>query len=126
MSGAKYVCSPPPRDRARRKRAGAGSKEAFSDVLLRPLPVQFEDDPARKRPKGRTHSAGCRTAFQASPRGCRSCSRKGGKGRISLTEFVALSATNHAKMYGLYPRKGSITIGSDADMVIWDANKKVT
>ena len=48
------------------------------------------------------------------------------KGRISLTEFVALTSTNHAKLYGLYPRKGSIMIGGDADIVLWDAGKKVT
>ena len=48
------------------------------------------------------------------------------KGRISLSEFVALTATNHAKMYGLYPRKGSIMIGADADIAIWDPDKKVS
>jgi dihydropyrimidinase len=48
------------------------------------------------------------------------------KGRISLSDFVALSATNHAKMYGLYPRKGSIMVGADADIAIWDPEKKVT
>jgi dihydropyrimidinase len=47
------------------------------------------------------------------------------KGRISLPEFVALTATNHAKMYGLYPRKGSIMVGADADIAIWDADRKV-
>jgi dihydropyrimidinase len=49
-----------------------------------------------------------------------------GEGRISLNRMVELLATNPAKLFGLYPRKGTIAVGSDADIVVFDPEKKVT
>src|SRR4029079_4785916 len=48
------------------------------------------------------------------------------KGRITLNDFVALTSTNHAKTYGLYPKKGTIAVGGDADIAIWDPQRKMT
>lgn len=48
------------------------------------------------------------------------------EGRVDLNQCVAVGATNPAKIYGLYPRKGTIQIGSDADIVVWDAERPAT
>jgi dihydropyrimidinase len=90
-------------------------------------PFRYDDPQGKLAPKGRT-------SFRWVPNGIPGVetrlpilfSEGVGKGRVSLNEFVALTATNHAKTYGLYPKKGTIAVGSDADIAIWDPEKKMT
>ncbi|HUK95452.1 MAG TPA: dihydropyrimidinase [Gaiellaceae bacterium] len=48
------------------------------------------------------------------------------EGRITLNRMVELLATNPAKLFGLYPRKGTVAVGSDADLVVFDPRREVT
>ena len=49
-----------------------------------------------------------------------------GKGYLTLNKLVELCCTNPARIFGLYPKKGTLMVGADADVVIWDPNKKKT
>ena len=49
-----------------------------------------------------------------------------GEGRLTPEEFVAVTSTNIARILGLYPRKGSLEVGADADLVVWDPAAKKT
>jgi dihydropyrimidinase len=128
MEGAKYVCSPPPRDAASQLACWRGIQTGVFQVFSSDhCPFRYEDAQGKLTPKGRT-------SFRWVPNGIPGIetrlpilfSEGVKKGRIDLNTFVALTATNHAKMYGLYPRKGTIAVGSDADIAIWDPDKRVT
>ncbi len=128
MEGAKYVCSPPPRDEASQKACWLGLETGVFQVYSSDhCPFRYDSQQGKLVPKGRT-------SFQWVPNGIPGVetrlpilfSEGVVKGRISLNQFVALTATNHAKMYGLHPQKGTIAIGADADIAIWDPERKVT
>jgi dihydropyrimidinase len=127
LEGAKWCCSPPPRDEASQQAVWKGLKDGTFQVFSSDhAPYRF--DASGKLPKGD------KTTFKEMANGVPGLqvrlpllySEGVGKGRLSVNEFVALTATNHAQMYGLHPRKGTIAVGSDADLAIWDPDREVT
>lgn len=124
FEGAKYVCSPPLRE----PEDGEALWQALYTGDLSVLstdhcPFNF----AEQKTLGKDD-------FSKIPNGCPGiedrlmvCHELGvNGGRISLNRFVELNATNPAKLMGLYPQKGTIAIGSHADLVIWDPAAKHT
>jgi dihydropyrimidinase len=124
FEGAKYVYTPPPRPKANQEHLWhAIATDVLSVVSTDHCPFNWDGQKTLGRgdfskiPNGgpgienrlhMLHHFGVR------------------EGRIGWNRFVELVSTNPAKFFGLYPRKGTIAPGSDADIVVWDPEKRLT
>lgn len=121
--GAKYICSPPLRDMA--------TQEALWRQIQNGTLSMVNSDHAPYRFDTGKYHAGPDIGFNRIANGMPGIemrlpllfSEGVNKGRITLNQFVALSSTNAAKIYGMHPTKGTIAIGSDADIAIWDPDE---
>ncbi len=124
FEGAKYVFTPPLREKWNQDRLWNGlAKDQLSVVSTDHCPFCFKEQ--KEMGKG---------DFTKIPNGGPGIENRmslvysGGvaAGRFSVNRFVEVTATTPAKLFGLYPRKGTIAVGSDADVVIFDAKRKHT
>jgi dihydropyrimidinase len=122
FEGAKFVCSPPFRTPADQAALWEGLRDgALAAVSTDHCPFNFATDKVRGRDD-----------FTKIPNGVPAIEDRlvalhhagVGGGRLSLPQFVALTSTNPARLFGLYPRKGTIAPGADADLVLWDSGRE--
>jgi dihydropyrimidinase len=124
FEGAKYVWSPPLREK--------WNQDVLWDALKSGQLQTFGSDQCSFHFKGQKELG--RENFSKIPNGGPMIedrfsllySEGVNKGRISLNQFVDLVSTKSAKLFGLFPKKGTISVGSDADIVIFDPNMKRT
>lgn len=118
FEGAKYVCSPPMRDRWNREPLWRGLQ--LGDLQI------FGSDHCAFNFEGQKELG--RDDFTKIPNGCPGAEERAMvlwtlgvlEGNVSENQFVSVLSTNQAKIHGMYPRKGALSPGSDADIVIWD------
>ena len=128
FEGAKFVFSPPARSLATQEFIWEGITKGVIQAYHSDHAGYRFNDPEGKKVHGDT------APFNRIPNGVPGLetrlpilfSEGFRKGRIDLRRFVELTATNPARIFGLYPRKGTIMVGSDADIVIWDPEQHVT
>ena len=128
FEGAKFMCSPAPRTQQ-------DHDALWQDVQRGTLDIVSSDHSgwSYEGPKGKRVN-GIDAPFRDIPNGVPGLTARlpilfsegVGKGHIDVNRFVAITATNPAKLFGLYPRKGSIAPGFDADLVLWDPRKQMT
>ncbi|MCR0981968.1 dihydropyrimidinase [Roseomonas populi] len=128
FEGAKFMCSPPPRTAADHAGVWSMIRRGVLDMITSDH-CAFSFEGTRGKAKN-----GRDAAFDVIPNGVPGLAARlpvvfsegVSKGRIDLPTFVKLVAENPARIAGLYPRKGVIAVGSDADLVLWDAERPVT
>ena len=127
LEGAKWMCSPPPR-------AEADQEAIWQGLALGDLQVVSSDHAPYAFDATGKLQAGPNPTFKQIANGMPGIEARlpllfdamVSKGRLGLAKFVELTATAPAKIYNLHPRKGSIAIGADADIVVWDPKRQVT
>ncbi|MGD0752468.1 MAG: dihydropyrimidinase [Anaerolineales bacterium] len=135
--GAKWVCSPPVRTQADNARLWEGLADGTLQTIgTDHCPFFFDGTKAivyEGKPIAIPGKELGREDFTKIPNGLPGIGDRlpvlwttgVGSGKLTANQFVALTSTNPARIFGLYPRKGALQPGSDADMVIWDPHKKV-
>src|ERR687897_443248 len=124
FEGAKYVYTPPPRDKA--------NQDVLWNAVRTDILSAISTDHCAFNWNGQKTLG--KDDFSKIPNGGTGLENRlqmihefgVGAERISLNRMVELLSTNPAKLFGLYPRKGTIAVGSDADVVVFDPEKKVT
>ena len=126
--GAKYLCAPVPRDKINQELLWRGIETGvFQVVSSDHCSFLFEGAEGKKRNGPEPHFRRVAPGLPGlETRQALLFSEGVGKGRIDINTFVAVCSTNAAKLYGLYPRKGTIAVGSDADIAIWDPERETT
>ena len=131
FEGAKWVCSPPFRSPHDQEALWQGvADNALQVVSTDHCPFWFQGG-IEGRPAGKELG---RESFAKIPNGCPGIEERmmllytyGVRaGRISLNRWVELCCTNPARLFGCYPRKGTLTPGADADIVVWDPEARRT
>jgi len=135
--GAKWVCSPPMRSAADNARLWEGLKHGTLQTIgTDHCPFFFDGTRAisyEGNPVAIPGKELGKDNFTKIPNGLPGVQDRlpvlwtcgVGAGKISANQFVALTSTNPAKIFGLYPRKGALVPGADADLVLWDPHKQV-
>ena len=121
FEGAKYVCTPPLRPASYQEHLWRGLRNYDLQVVSTdhcPFCMKGQKELGRndfsKIPNG---MPGIETRLHLLWEGVR-------EGKISMNRFVDITSTAPAKIFGMYGKKGTLAVGADADVVVWDPNKK--